>query len=350
MIEAESVGKRYGDFVALADVSFRIGRGEIVGLLGPNGAGKTTLLRMLTGFFEPSAGSIRIDGVDVESDPLAAQQHIGYLPEQSPLYPEMLVQEYLGMVADFRGLAPNRRQPLLAEAIWATELEEHLTRPIGALSKGFRQRVGLAQAILHEPKVLILDEPTAGLDPTQVVHVRALIQRLAQHSTVLFSSHVLSEVEQVCERALILLGGRLRADAQLSELRATHSAVVSIAENSIDLSGTELSRSEVVEAALRGLHGVVAVDATGARSGCLGYEVRAGDDPDLCRKAFRLVRDRGWELAELRPVERDLESVFRDLVAEYEGGHGGESGNSASQETSFAGSPVGEPSGPPGSA
>jgi ABC-2 type transport system ATP-binding protein len=285
MIEAESVGKQYGDFVALADVSFRIGRGEIVGLLGPNGAGKTTLLRMLTGFFEPSAGLIRIDGVDVESDPLAAQQRIGYLPEQTPLYPEMLVQEYLGMVADFRGLATERRQPLLAEAIWATELEEHLTHPIGALSKGFRQRVGLAQAILHEPKVLILDEPTAGLDPTQVVHVRALIQRLAQRATVLFSSHVLSEVEQVCERALVLLGGRLRADARLSELRTTHSAVVSIAEDSVRLDETQSSRPEVVEAALRALDGVVAVDAMGTHAGCLGYEVRAGDDPDLCRKA-----------------------------------------------------------------
>ena len=332
MIEVESVGKQYGDFVALADVSFRIGRGEIVGLLGPNGAGKTTLIRMLTGFFEPSAGTIRIHGVDVESDPLSAQQHIGYLPEQTPLYPEMLVQEYLGMVADFRGLAPDRRQPLLAEAIWATELEEHLTRPIGALSRGFRQRVGLAQAILHEPEVLILDEPTAGLDPTQVVHVRALIQRLAQRTTVLFSSHVLSEVEQVCERALVLLGGRLRADARLSELRATHSAVVSIAEDSVAMDEGPLSRAEAVEAGLRALEGVVSVDAVGARAGCLRYEVRSGDDPDLCRKAFRLARDSGWELAELHPVERDLETVFRDLVAEYEGGDG------ASRETSSAAS------------
>ncbi len=340
MIEAESVGKQYGDFVALADVSFRIGRGEIVGLLGPNGAGKTTLLRMLTGFFEPSAGAIRIDGVDVESEPLAAQQSIGYLPEQSPLYPEMLVQEYLGMVADFRGLAPERRQPLLAEAIWATELEEHLTHPIGALSKGFRQRVGLAQAILHEPEVLILDEPTAGLDPTQVVHVRALIQRLAQRTTVLFSSHVLSEVEQVCERALVLLGGRLRAEARLSELRATHSAVVSIAEDSVGIAEAPSSRPEAVEAALRALDGVVSVNAIGARAGCLRYEVRAGDDPDLCRKAFCVARDRGWELAELRPLERNLESVFRGLVAEYE------SGDDASREPSSTASPVDEQSGP----
>ena len=347
MIEVESVGKRYGDFVALADVSFHIGRGEIVGLLGPNGAGKTTLIRMLTGYFEPSAGTIRIHGVDVERDPLAAQQHIGYLPEQAPLYPEMLVQEYLGMVADFRGLAPERRQPLLAEAIWATELEQHLTHPIGALSKGFRQRVGLAQAILHEPEVLILDEATSGLDPTQIVHVRALIQRLAQRATVLFSSHVLSEVEQVCERALVLLGGHLRADARLSELRATHSAVVSIAEDSVAGDGAPSLRREAVEAALRGLTGVTGVSAFTSRPGCLSYELRSEDDPDLCRNLFRLVRDRGWELAELRPVERDLESVFRDLVAQYEGG---ESGDGALRETSSATSPADEKSGPKGAA
>ncbi len=347
MIEVESVGKRYGDFVALDDVSFRIGRGEIVGLLGPNGAGKTTLIRMLTGYFEPSAGTIRIDGVDVESDPLAAQRHIGYLPEQMPLYPEMLVQEYLGMVADFRGLAPEGHQSLLAEAIWATELEQHLTRPIGALSKGFRQRVGLAQAILHEPKVLILDEPTSGLDPTQVVHVRTLIQRLAQRATVIFSSHVLSEVEQVCERALVLLGGHLRADARLSELRATHSAVVSIAEDSVAGDGADSPRREAVEAALRGVTGVASVSALTPRRGCLSYELSSEDDPDLCRNVFRLARDRGWELAELRPVERDLETVFRDLVAQYEGG---ESGDGAAREASSAASSVDERAGPEGAA
>jgi len=350
MIEVESVGKRYGDFVALEDVSFRIGQGEIVGLLGPNGAGKTTLIRMLTGYFEPSAGTIFIDGVDIESDPRAAQQRIGYLPEQTPLYPEMLVQEYLRMVADFRGLAPNRRQSLLAEAIWATELEQHLTRPIGALSKGFRQRVGLAQAILHEPKVLILDEPTSGLDPTQVVHVRALIQRLAQRATVIFSSHVLSEVEQVCERALVLLGGHLRVDARLSELRATHSAVVSIVLDSVAGDAADSSRREVVEAALHGLTGVSSATALTPRSGCLSYELRSGDDPNLCRNLFCLARDLGWELAELRPVERDLESVFRDLVVRYEGGGADEIDPGVAPETSSAASPVNGKSGPEGTA
>ncbi len=161
---------------------------------------------------------------------------------------------------------------------------------------------------------------------------------------MLFSSHVLSEVEQVCERALVLLGGRLRADARLSELRATHSAVVSIAEDSVAMEEAPLSRAEAVEAALRALDGVVSVDAVGARAGCLRYEVRAGDDPDLCRKAFRLARDRGWELAELRSVERDLESVFRDLVTEYE------SGDDASREPPSTATPVAEQRGPVGAA
>ncbi len=323
MIEAHGVSKHYGDLAALSDVSFDIASGEIVGLLGPNGAGKTTLIRVLTGYYEPTAGSIRIDGLDVEADPIGVQRRIGYLPEQTPLYPEMLVQEYLEMVADFRDLSPNRRTPLLSEAVWATGLEEHLTRPIGVLSKGFRQRVGLAQAILHQPKLLILDEPTIGLDPTQVVQVRELIKRLAQNATVLFSSHVLTEVEQVCERAIILLGGRVRADARLSELRATHGVLVSIAADSVGTDEAPSSRSEAVEVALRALDGVVSVHAIGARTGCLRYEVRAGDAPDLCRNAFCLARDRGWELTELRSVERDLESVFRDLVAEYVSGDDG---------------------------
>jgi ABC-2 type transport system ATP-binding protein len=205
--------------------------------------------------------------------------------------------------------------------------------------------VGLAQAILHEPQVLILDEPTSGLDPTQVVHVRALIQRLSQRATVIFSSHVLSEVEQVCERALVLLGGHLRADARLSELRATHSAVVSIAEDSVAGDGADSSRREAVETALRGLAGVASASALRPRPGCLSYELNSENDADLCRNVFRLARDRGWELAELRPVERDLESVFRDLVAQYEGG---ESGDGAVPEIASAASPVDEKSGPDG--
>lgn len=314
MIEVHHVDKRYGDFLALSDVSLEIARGEVVGLLGPNGAGKTTLIRSLTGYFEPSAGHIRIDGHDVVEEPLLAQSSIGYLPEQTPLYPEMLVQEYLDMVADLRNVPPgDRRLRLLAEAVWATGLEGALTKPIAALSKGFRQRVGLAQAILHQPKVLILDEPTSGLDPSQVVHVRDLIRELAKTTTVLFSTHILSEVEQVCERAVILLGGQVQLDQRLEALRTTHRALVGIA------SDASTSAADA-ESKLRALSKVQGVRRLEARAGYHRFEVQGADDDDLCRRIYRLAREQSWELGELSPVTEDLETVFRRLVREHEEG------------------------------
>lgn len=312
MIEAQAVTKKYGEIAALEEVSFSIAQGEIVGLLGPNGAGKTTLIRALTGYFEPSAGTIRIDGIDVEADPVAVQSVVGYLPEQNPLYPEMLVQEYLVMAAEFRGVPPDLRRRRLSEAIYATGLEEHLTRPIGELSKGFRQRVGLAQAILHRPKVLILDEPTGGLDPTQVVQVRELVRRLAESATVLFSTHILTEVEQVCERAIVLIGGRVRSDARMSELQASHQAVVAVASSG---SNEEAVNTDLVRRTLGELEGVVSVETAAPRAGYLTFELSSTEERDLCREVYRLARERGWELGELRPVVRGLESVFRELVA-----------------------------------
>jgi ABC-2 type transport system ATP-binding protein len=303
MIEAVEVGKRYGALQALDGVSFEIGRGEVVGLLGPNGAGKTTLIRILCGYFEPTAGRVSVDGLDVVDHVREVQERIGYLPEQAPLYPEMLVQEYLDMVADLRGVPAGKRRSMLSDAIHATELAEHLTRPIGALSKGFRQRVGIAQAILHRPKVLVLDEPTSGLDPTQVVHVRDLIRRLAKTTTVLFSTHILSEVEQVCERAIIVLGGRVKEDARLEDLRSTQRVVVGV-------SGADVATAT---AALSAAPGAQAVRHVGDSHGGLRFEVDGTSD-ELPRSLYRAVRDGGWELDELRPVVRDLETVFRELV------------------------------------
>lgn len=312
MIEARAVGKSYGDFEALADVSFEIGSGEVVGLLGPNGAGKTTLIRILTGFFEPTAGSVTIDGIDVEKDPLAARSRIGYLPESTPLYPEMLVQEYLQMMAAFREVPSGEQRSLISEAVYATGLEDRLTSPISELSKGFRQRVGIAQAILHKPKLLILDEPTSGLDPTQVDQVRGLIQRLSETTTVLFSTHILSEVEQVCDRALVLLGGRVRADARLDELQGTRHVIVGVANDSAPSEADVLAR-------LRALDIVSSVRVAEGRPGEHTFAVKGSADVDLSRSVFRLARDAGWELGELRPVVRDLDTVFRELVREHAG-------------------------------
>jgi ABC-2 type transport system ATP-binding protein len=310
MITVSHVSKHYGDFAALRDVSLSVQQGEIVGLLGPNGAGKTTLIRTLTGYFEPSEGSITVDGYDVTKDRAEVQRRIGYLPESTPLYPEMLVQEYLIMHADVRGIGPRDQTELFLQAVAATGLEGQLVRPIGTLSKGLRQRVGLAQAILAKPPVLILDEPTSGLDPTQVVAVRDLIRRLADTSTVLFSTHILSEVEQLCERVVVLQGGEVRIDARLDTLRAAQGARVSVAE--------ETASMDRIEAVLRALPEVLSFQPLRSRGGYRVYEAAGRSGDDLCRALFRAAHRSGWELGELTPIRRDLEAVFDAAVKRQE--------------------------------
>ena len=302
MIEVQRLTRSYGDLKAVDDISFDIARSQIVGLLGHNGAGKTTVMKMLTGFLEPSAGDIRIDGLDIRERRREVQKRIGYLPENAPLYPELSVQAYLKMIANLRQIPADEQPQRLTEAIRATGLEHHLTRPIGHLSKGFRQRVGLAQAIVHQPKLLILDEPTIGLDPTQIVEVRRLIQRLAQNSTILLSTHILSEVEAVCERVIILMNGEIRADARLDELAATADVVVVLGAGAPQAS-----------AELRALPGVRAVETTAATDGA-AYRVTAKNGQDLRPAIYDLARERGWPLRELRRDVRTLESVFNELA------------------------------------
>ena len=219
MLQAERLTRRYGEFVAAADVSFEIEPGEIVGLLGHNGAGKTTIMKMLTGYLEPSSGSARVDGIEVEQNPLAVQAQLGYLPENLPLYPELSVCDYLGFVAELRGVDPGVAVP---RAIAATELQDKALEPINTLSRGFKQRVGVAQAILHAPKFLILDEPTNGLDPSQTQHMRQLIEELAGSATVILSTHIMQEVDAICDRVLILRGGQLVVDERLAALKSSN--------------------------------------------------------------------------------------------------------------------------------
>ncbi|MGC8874252.1 MAG: ABC transporter ATP-binding protein [Chloroflexia bacterium] len=305
MIEVTDLAKSYGSVPALRGVSFRVDEGEIVGLLGPNGAGKTTTIKILTGYLQPDEGSVLIHGLDVLTHTREVQALVGYLPENAPLYPELSVQSYLRMIADLRQIPANEQLERIAEAVAATGLEEYLTTPIGHLSKGYRQRVGLAQAILHRPKILILDEPTLGLDPTQIVEVRRLIRRLARESTVLFSTHILSEVEALCDRVIILMNGRVRADARLSELAATPDAVLQLETVPTDL-----------EDALRLLPGVRAVERV--REGSPYPTFRIHGSPaqatELCPAIYRLARERGWPVRELRRDTRTLESVFNELA------------------------------------
>jgi ABC-2 type transport system ATP-binding protein len=303
MIEAKDITKDYGSVRALKNVSFSIPDQQVVGLLGHNGAGKTTLMKILTGFLQPSKGTARIGGIDVVDDPLSVQAMIGYLPENAPLYPDLLVQEYLGMIADLREIDPEERDGLISEAVRRTGLEDYLVRPIGELSKGYRQRVGLAQAILHRPRVLILDEPTSGLDPSQIVEIRGLIKELARSATVMVSTHILSEVELTCERVMIIVDGEVTTDAQLEELKKGNAAIVAVD-----------SEATGVESALKAIDGVESVTREGPQDGFTRFRVESSAGAELCPSIHDVVREMNWRIAELRPDVLTLESIFRDVA------------------------------------
>jgi ABC-2 type transport system ATP-binding protein len=304
MIEVRNLTKSYGAVQALRGVSFDLQAGEIVGLLGPNGAGKTTTIKILTGYLQPDSGQVTIDGFDVVTETRQVQQRLGYLPESAPLYSELSVQRYLALMADLREIPADEQVARISEAVYATNLSQHLTRPIGELSKGFRQRVGLAQAILHRPKLLILDEPTIGLDPTQILDIRRLIQRLARHSTILFSTHILSEVEAICDRAIIVLNGEIRADARLADLAASANALLVLQENVHNL--------QPVVTKLPGVKGLEAVQTFG---GFPAYRIFGEPQADLCPLIYETARIHAWPVRELRRDVKTLESVFNSLVS-----------------------------------
>jgi ABC-2 type transport system ATP-binding protein len=306
MIEVKNISKSYDGIEALRNASYKIAKGEIVGLLGPNGAGKTTMIKILTGYLQPDEGDAAIDGIDVLEKPQEVQARIGYLPESAPLYPELSVQSYLEMMADLRQIPETEKADRMREAIEAAGLQEYIVRPIGQLSKGLRQRVGLAQAILHRPPILILDEPTIGLDPTQMVEVRSLIRHLAKESTILFSTHILSEVEALCDRVIILINGEIRADARLSELAATSNVVLVLEK-----------RVKGVQESLRGLADVRDLEVTRNQDGYTQYYIQSQSGKkgaDLCPAIFELARQEDWPLRELRPDRQTLETVFNELA------------------------------------
>ena len=313
MIDVKHVTKSYGPIEALRGISFEVAAGEIVGLLGPNGAGKTTTIKILTGSLQPDDGTVTVNGRDVLEHTREVQAQIGYLPETAPLYPELTVQGYLKMMAELRGIPEEQRLARISEAVYATGLADHLTRPIGELSKGFRQRVGLAQAIVHKPRLLILDEPTIGLDPTQVVEARRLIRRLAERSTVLLSTHILSEVEALCDRVIILISGRIRADAQLSELASTSDAILVLDK---DAPGVEQALAD-----LPGARDVETVKGSGSATEARfpTYRVLGKDgSADLTPAMYNLAREKNWPVRELRQDVRTLESVFNELATSSE--------------------------------
>ncbi|MEZ5535597.1 MAG: ABC transporter ATP-binding protein [Thiolinea sp.] len=303
MIKISSLSRHYGEFRAVDDVSFEIGRGEIVGLLGHNGAGKTTIMKMITGFLEPTAGSIRIDDLEVGRDTRRIQQRIGYLPENCPVWPEMTVIDYLLYQAELHGVAAAEQQAAVARAIRRTALKEKATASIQTLSRGYRQRVGVAQAILHAPDIIILDEPTNGLDPTQINHMRDLIRELAESATVILSTHILQEVQAVCERVLIMRAGQLAVNARLDELQAGQRLLLTI-DNDDAL------------AYLRGIDGVQAVARCEQNMGygTAGHAAYLLDTSlDNAPQIAAAVQAAGDKLFGLQPEIRNLETVFAEV-------------------------------------
>ncbi|HSH05964.1 MAG TPA: ATP-binding cassette domain-containing protein [Anaerolineae bacterium] len=303
MINVRNLHKSYGPVQALKGVSFSIEAGEIIGLLGPNGAGKTTIIKTLTGYIQPDQGAVSIGGLDVLTNPLDVQAQIGYLPENAPLYPELTVQAYLKMIADLRQIPPNQQTKLISQAIYDTDLHNHLTRPISQLSKGYRQRVGLAQAILHQPKLLILDEPTVGLDPTQIVEIRQLIRRLAKNSTILFSTHILPEVEALCDRVLIMLNGELKTDARLADLSNTNDAILTLDNPPPDAHDILANHNDVES-----------VTILNNENHQTTFRLTGTPSADLTPALYNLATQHGWQLRQLRRDIQTLETVFNKLA------------------------------------
>lgn len=308
MIEVDGLSKSFGTVTAVRGVSFSIARGEVVGLLGPNGAGKTTTMRILTGYLASDAGRAVVAGVDVASDSIAARGKIGYLPESAPLYTDMEVTEFLTYIATLRGVAKHNLRRAIAKVIETCALNEVVGRDIGELSKGYKQRVGLAQALIHEPEVLILDEPTSGLDPNQIIEIRNLIVTLGRERTVILSTHILQEVEAMCGRALIMNRGQIVGQGTLSELstlksgQARYTAFIRAAEVAI--------RGNIGQCSGFTLQGVRPVNGDDWQQ----VELTSGAANHDGEKIFQWVVQNGWQLRELRAETASLEDTFRELT------------------------------------
>jgi len=301
-IIVEDVSKKYGEQKALDEVSFSISTGEVCGFLGPNGAGKSTLMKIITGFIAPDSGKILINNIDIEQDPVNIKRRIGYLPEHNPLYPEMYIREYLGYVGGLYKLG-RRTKERVDDLIALTGLSPEKHKKIGQLSKGYRQRVGLAQALMHDPDVLILDEPTSGLDPNQIVEIRKLIVETGREKTIIMSTHIMQEVEAVCNRVIIIDKGRIRADEQKSELY-----------NSLSRNKTIIAEfdKECEQAELAAIEGV---SRTRHLSGS-SYLLESDGDSDIRPLVFRFAVDKGLTVLSMQQQEQNIEEVFRKLTSQ----------------------------------
>ncbi len=304
MLEVHQLSREYGSFRAVDNVSFTIGKGEIVGLLGHNGAGKTTIMKMLSGYLEANHGAVSIDGIDLQYEPKEIQKNLGYLPESLPVYAEMTVADYLDFAADLKGLNNNAKNTEIKRVVQATDIATKLLAPISTLSRGLKQRVGVAQAILGRPKLLILDEPTNGLDPEQTQHMRNLIKDIAQDATVILSTHIMQEVEALCSRVLMLHGGKLALDAQLESLRQGNHILI---ETSLKPAATKV---------LTDLAAVEELEVLRSQNDIHKYRISFKPEanlPDVCAAIASCVSEQKAALYLLQPELRDLETLFKQV-------------------------------------
>jgi ABC-2 type transport system ATP-binding protein len=304
MIQVDNLTKYFGQVLAVDHINFSVSRGEIVGFLGPNGAGKTTTIRVLTSFLPATSGIVKVAGHDVMTDSMQVRRHIGYLPESVPLYPEMRVEEYLAFRAKLKDVPRESRAQRIEYCLERCRIREVRRRLVGTLSKGYRQRVGLADALVHDPPILILDEPTTGLDPLQIRDTLALIKELGQSHTILLSTHILSEVEAVCERVIIIHAGRIGLDQRLADL-ATDAAVIVL-----EIRGPAAQ----VTSALRSAEGVTRVDAQPVADGITAFEIQTHQNRDLREALAERVARNGWAMRRLDVRRRRLEDHFIDVV------------------------------------
>lgn len=311
MIETRNLVKRFGPFTAVSGISFKVERGEVLGFLGPNGAGKSTTMKMITGFLPPTEGTAIVCGHDVTSEPLAVKEKIGYLPEGAPAYPDMTPASFLGFVAQIRGLSGAARKRRVEEVAAQVHLEGVMYQSIETLSKGYKRRVGLAQAILHDPEVLIMDEPTDGLDPNQKHEVRTLIQRMSASKVIILSTHILEEVDAVCTRAIVINRGSIVADGTPDQLRQRSRYYNAVA---LKVAAGE-SQAGAIRSEVERISGVESVEDAGSGEGRVSMWVIPKKGRNIVEDVGRHARAKGWEVDELRVDSGRLDEVFRTITS-----------------------------------
>jgi len=315
-VEIKNLRKNFGPLTAVDDISFQVSQGEVLGFLGPNGAGKSTTMKMITGFLTPTAGTVTVAGYDIVQKPLEVKQRLGYLPEGASAYPDMTPTNYLDFVAQIRGFRGKKKRQRIADTVTRVNLENVLHQPIDTLSKGFKRRVGLAQAILHDPEVLILDEPTDGLDPNQKHEVRTLIKNMATEKVIILSTHILEEVHAVCTRAIIIADGKIVADGTPVELEAKsqyHNAVTITLRAATD-------KAAEVRQSLLNLPGVFKLDILAEEESTLSYQVFPQAHRSIIGEISQHARSQQWTVTELQVDKGRLDEVFRSITAEKKHG------------------------------